>query len=104
MKNKYIFEEKNFTINPHSFTVPNITDTNIWMGMDAVRKKKKVQKDENGSKIHIKKENEGKFTEAANRAGMSVQQFAAHVLSNKDKYSGKLIKRANFARNAAKWK
>lgn len=103
MKNKYIFEEKNFTINPHSFKVPNVTDTNIWMGMDSIRKKK-VQKDEEGSKIHIKKENEGKFTEAANRAGMSVQQFAAHVLSNKDRYSGKLIKRANFARNAAKWK
>ena len=104
MKNKYVFEEKGYTLDPHSFTVPNITDTNIWMGMDAVKKKKKVKKDESGSKIHIKKENEGKFTEAANRAGMSVQQFASHVLSNKDKYSGKLVKRANFARNAAKWK
>ena len=54
--------------------------------------------------IHIKKENEGKFTEAAKRAGMSVQQFARHVLANKDKYSPTLVKRANFARNASKWK
>lgn len=58
----------------------------------------------NGSKIHIKKKNRGKFTDSANRSGMGVQEFASHVLSNKDKYSATQIKRANFARNASKWK
>ena len=56
-----------------------------------------------GGNIHIKKANEGKFTEQAKRAGMSVQQFAAHVLANKGKYSAATVKRANFARNASKW-
>lgn len=53
--------------------------------------------------IHIKPENKGKFTSAAEKAGMGVQEFAAKVLSNKDKYSPTLVKRANFARNANKW-
>ena len=57
-----------------------------------------------GSKIKIKKENRGKFTESANRSGMGVQEFASHVLSKKDKYSTTQVKRANFARNASKWK
>lgn len=54
--------------------------------------------------IHIKKKNRGKFTESANIAGMGVQEFANHVLANKDKYSPTLVKRANFARNAKKFK
>lgn len=53
-----------------------------------------------GHKIHIKKQNRGKFTESAKRAGMGVQEFASHVLSNKDRYSTTLVKRANFAKNA----
>lgn len=57
-----------------------------------------------GGKIHIKKKNRGKFTASAKRAGMGVQEFARHVLANKDKYSSTLIKRANFARNAKKFK
>lgn len=52
-----------------------------------------------GGPINIKKKNRGKFTESANRAGMGVQEFARHVLANKDKYSSTLVKRANFARN-----
>lgn len=57
-----------------------------------------------GGKIHIKKKNRGKFTESAERAGMGVQEFARHILSNKEDYSPTQIKRANFARNASKWK
>lgn len=49
--------------------------------------------------IMIKKENRGKFTESANRANMSVQEYARHILANKEDYSPTLIKRANFARN-----
>lgn len=63
-----------------------------------------INVDKKGNKIHIKKANRGKFTESANRANMGVQEFARHVLANKDKYSSTLVKRANFARNAAKWK
>lgn len=56
-----------------------------------------------GGGIHIKKANRGKFTESAKRAGMGVQEYARHILANKDNYSSTLVKRANFARNAAKW-
>ena len=52
-----------------------------------------------GGPINIKKKNRGKFTESANRAGMGVQEYARHILANKDKYSSTLVKRANFARN-----
>lgn len=57
-----------------------------------------------GGAIHIKKKNRGKFTASAKRAGMGVQEYARHVLANKDRYSSTLVKRANFARNAAGWK
>lgn len=52
-----------------------------------------------GGPINIKKKNRGKFTESASRAGMGVQEYARHILANKDKYSSTLVKRANFARN-----
>lgn len=52
--------------------------------------------------IHIKKENRGKFTAAAKRAGMGVQEYAKKVLKDPNA-SATLKKRANFARNAAKW-
>lgn len=54
--------------------------------------------------IHINPANKGKFTASANRAGMGVQEFASHVLANKEDYSSTQVKRANFARNAAGWK
>lgn len=54
--------------------------------------------------IHIKKANRGKFTAAADRANMGVQEYARHILANKENYSSTLVKRANFARNAAGWK
>lgn len=57
-----------------------------------------------GGAIHIKKKNRGKFTASAKRAEMGVQEYARHVLANKDRYSSTLVKRANFARNAAGWK
>lgn len=57
-----------------------------------------------GSGIHINPANKGKFTASANAAGMGVQEFASHVLANKDNYSATQVKRANFARNAAGWK
>ena len=56
-----------------------------------------------GGGIHIKKENRGKFTKSAKAAGESVQEHAAHVLSDPNA-TPLQKKRANFARNAAKWK
>lgn len=55
----------------------------------------------NGGGIDIKKSHEGLFTNEAKQAGMSVQEFASHVLANKDKYSPAVVKRANFAHNFA---
>lgn len=56
-----------------------------------------------GGGIHIKKSHRGLFTKEAKEHGMGVQEFASHVLANKDKYSPEIVKRANFARNAAKF-
>lgn len=56
-----------------------------------------------GGPIHIKKSHRGLFTEEAKSHGMGVQEFASHVLANKDKYSPEVVKRANFARNATKF-
>src|SRR6478609_4210959 len=62
------------------------------------------RKMEAGGDIHIKKENKGKFTASAKGAGMGVQEFASHVLAKNDDYSSTQVKRANFAKNASKWK
>lgn len=56
-----------------------------------------------GGKIHIKPSKRGTFTAAAKRHRKSVQSFASQVLANKENYSPAMVKKANFARNAAKW-
>lgn len=40
----------------------------------------------------------------AKKHGMSVQGFASKVLANKGNYSSAMVKKANFAKNASKWK
>jgi hypothetical protein len=65
-----------------------------------MRKKTAAKKSPSG--IHIKPENKGKFTASSKRAGQSVQQHAKSVLAN-PKATPLQKKRANFARNAAKW-
>jgi hypothetical protein len=57
-----------------------------------------------GGSIHIKKSKRGTFTAAAKKRGKSVQEFARQVLANKENYSSAMVKKANFARNAAGWK
>lgn len=64
---------------------------------------KKPNSYKTGGEINIKKSHEGLFTQKANRAGMGVQEFASHVLANKQNYSSDTIKQAVFAQNAAKW-
>ncbi len=54
--------------------------------------------------IHIKPENKGKFTAYAKSHGKGVQEMAAHIMANKEDYSPTIVKRANFAKNAAGWK
>ena len=53
--------------------------------------------------IKIKKSTKGSFTAAAKKSGMSVQQKASAVLASPSARPAKK-KKANFARNAAKWK
>ena len=68
-----------------------------------LKKKLKMPKFGYGKDIHIKKSKRGTFTKAAKQHGMSVQGFANKVLKNPSKYSAAMRKKANFARNAAKW-
>ena len=70
--------------------------------MQAIQQGQSPQMKKGG--ININPANKGKFTASANRAGMSVQEFASKVLANKEDYSSTQVKRANFARNAASWK
>lgn len=54
--------------------------------------------------IYIKPSKRGTFTAAATKHGMGVQEFASKVLANKEDYSHAMVKKANFARNASRWK
>ena len=55
------------------------------------------------SGIYIKPSKRGTFTAAAKKHGKGVQAFASQVLANKGNYSPAMVKKANFARNAAGW-
>lgn len=57
-----------------------------------------------GGSINISPSKRGTFTAAATKHGMGVQEFASRVLANKDNYSPAMVKKANFAKNASKWK
>lgn len=57
-----------------------------------------------GGSIYIKPSKVGTFTAAAKEHNMGVQEFANKVLSNKENYSPAIVKKANFAKNAANWK
>ena len=45
---------------------------------------------------------EGAFTKKAKAHNMGVQEFAAHVLANEDKFDTKTIKQANLAKTFKK--
>ena len=62
-----------------------------------------IDKKEAGG-IYIKPSKRGTFTAAAKKRGMEVQEFASKVLANKEDYSPAMVKKANFARNASRWK
>ena len=54
--------------------------------------------------IHIKPSKVGSFTRFAKKHGMGVQEAASHVLAHKESFSSSIVKKANFAHNAAGWK
>lgn len=54
--------------------------------------------------IHIKPSQIGSFTRFAKKHNMGVQEAASHVLTHKDSFSSSIVKKANFAHNAAGWK
>lgn len=55
------------------------------------------------SPIHIKKANQGKFTDWAKAHGFSsVQAAASHVMTNKAKYPTHVMQMAVFAHNFGK--
>lgn len=56
------------------------------------------------SGIYIKPSKRGTFTAAAKKRGMSVQSFASKVLNNPSNYSKAMRKKAQFAKNASKFK
>lgn len=87
----------------------------MWMSLNAMSKNKDLEnipifrngnkllpRYKEGSGIHIKKKNRGKFTKSAKASGQSVQEHAQSVLSNPNA-TPLQKKRANFARNAKAW-
>lgn len=62
-----------------------------------------VKKSKPKPKIKIKPENKGKFTAFAKKKGKGVQEAAEDTLKD-PKATATQKKRANFAKNAAKWK
>lgn len=75
---------------------------NLWNYSNSASKNTQLLYRKVGGKIHIKEENKGKFTRSAKAAGESVQEHARKVL-NDPNATALQKKRANFARNAAKW-
>ena len=61
-----------------------------------------IQEMKKGGPIYIKKQNRGKFTESAKRAGKSVQEYAHKVMNDPDA-TPLQKRRANFAIQAKKW-
>ena len=76
----------------------------LMMEQEALREDEKQLSFAKGGKIHIAPSKKGTFTAAAKKHGKSVQSFASQVLNNPENYSPAMRKKANFAKNAAKWK
>ena len=98
----------------HNCTGGNVENEREWRKLDKAKEmgysdgKKEFNPsesvEEGDSGIHIKPSKEGTFTAAATKHGESVQGFASKVLKNKGDYSPAMVKKANFAKNAKKFK
>lgn len=93
--------DKNY--NPHGLPGGNWVDDETFIPM-AWQLHANTPKYAEGGSIHIDPSKKGTFTAAATKHGMGVQEFASKVLANKDDYSTAMVKKANFAKNASKWK
>lgn len=62
-----------------------------------------INSKKDGGSINIDPSKKGSFTREAKKRNLSTQEFASKVLNNKEKYSTAMIKKANFAKNAANW-
>lgn len=92
-KNKFDEDMQNIQLNnPEQFGI-NPEEAGLMQG---VYKK--------GGKIYIKPSKRGTFTAAAKQRGLTAQEFASQVMSNKERYTPSMVKKANFARNASRWK
>ena len=76
----------------------------LMQEQELLRQEENINQFAEGGKIHIKPSKKGTFTAAASRHNMRVQEFASKVLANPEDYSPAMRKKANFARNASKWK
>lgn len=83
--------------------VPKGMEDQVRMAIEAGEDPTELMQMKHGG-IHIKESKKGTFTAAAKKHGMGVQEFASKVLANKDKYSPAMVKKANFAKNATKFK
>jgi hypothetical protein len=109
MKLKNIAEKKNILADLQSALNETFDELAI-KGNEFITKNKIVEDPERAmnnmakSGIEIKPENEGKFTAWAKERGMSVAEAADKVMANTDEYSPGVVKMANFAKNARKFK
>lgn len=109
MKLKNIAEKKNILADLQSALNETFDEYGI-KGNEFITKNKIVEDPERvmnnmaKSGIEIKPENEGKFTAWAKERGMSVAEAANKVMANTDEYSPGVVKMANFAKNARKFK
>jgi len=87
-------------------SIVNILEAYSYNGINYLKKKQHEGITESKEKkpIKIAKSKEGTFTAAATKHNMGVQEFANEVLTNPEKYSPKMEKKANFARNFGKKK
>ncbi|MBQ7430749.1 MAG: hypothetical protein IJV29_18890 [Butyrivibrio sp.] len=76
----------------------------LMVEQETLREQRQSRKYAEGGGIHIKPSKRGTFTAAASKHDMGVQEFASKVLANPDNYSPAMRKKAQFAKNASKWK
>jgi hypothetical protein len=109
MKLKNIAEKKNILADLQSALNETFDELAI-KGNEFITKNKIVEDPERvmnnmaKSGIEINPENKGKFTAWAKERGMSVAEAANKVMANTDEYSPGVVKMANFAKNARKFK
>lgn len=107
MKLKNIAEKKNILADLQSALNETFDEYGI-KGNEFISKNKIVEDPERMMNakdgININPENKGKFTAWAKERGMSVAEAANKVMANTDEYSPAVVKMANFAKNARKFK